>query len=401
MVVADDQVLPITIPEALDSITKLIVDIVRKNRTLVDYYIYPKETPSEIEAYLPRLQVLYARAESLAALDPDKLILVADNATALISAFLLPIVDQLLNAIYGIQQIFIDHYDRDLEHRKPYGTIYNTLEYRERQLKQFQADQMRNPQRRLPESMISIPVSGSDPSFCRFAIAFANHRDQGRLSQVLSGDLSSEDKERLKNHGGAFLSWDCPGCAFKLKYHVASSVTANILSTDDVRCHADVTEIEYRPSWLVKCHLYQTKSQDREDSTNYNSRRGSVSTYNTETTRNSTTRRQSDARRSSVSFFFGAPRRTKSEGVTERVSSSRSKESKGKVGKYGCPFCFVIGKEYGHMEYRHGRDLAEHIAARHSISSPPSSLMLEKYMIGLDGKCAENVRRWDLNIRSK
>lgn len=402
LVLAGDEVLPITIPEALHSVTKMIVDIVRKNRTLVDYYIYPKETPSEIEAYLPRLQALYARVEALSALDLDKLTLVADNAAALVSAFVLPIVDQLLNAVYGVQQIFINHYDRDLEKRKPYATIYNTLEYRERQLKRFQSDQMQNPQRRLPESLVMIPAPGSDPSFCRFAVAFTNHRDHGKLSQVLSEDLSSEDKDRLRNHGGAYLSWDCPGCAFKLKYHVASSITANILATDDVRSHSDVPEIEYRPSWLVKCHLYQMKSQDSDQSTIFSSRRGSVSAMSTDTKRIPAVRRQSDARSiRSSSFFWGAPRRSKSEIVTERSSNLRTKESKLSVSKYGCPFCFVTGKEYGHMDYKHGHELAEHIAARHSYNRPPSSLMLERYMVGLDGRCAENVRRWDLNIKLK
>src|SRR4051794_37425077 len=118
VVLGEDDVLPITIPEALESLTRLIVDVVRKNRTMIDYYIYPRETPSEVEAYKPRLEVLYTRVESLSSIDLQKLTLLVDDAAALVSAFILPIIDQLLNAVHGVQQIFINHYDRDLEQRK-------------------------------------------------------------------------------------------------------------------------------------------------------------------------------------------------------------------------------------------------------------------------------------------
>lgn len=392
----EEDVLPITIPEALDSLTKLIGDVNRKNRTMIDYYIYPKETPSEIEAYRPRLQVLFTRVESLSALDLPKLTLLVDDAAAFMSAFLLPIIDQLLNAVHGVQQIFINHYDRDLEDRKPYNGVYTTLEYRERQLKKFQADQMRNPQRRLPESLTPMPPNPTEPSFCRFAIAYMNHRDHGKLSQVMSEELSSDDKEKLRNSGGAYLSWDCPGCAFKLKYHVVSSMTSNIQLTDDVRSHSSVPEIEYRPAWLVKCHLYQPKSKNVKYSPAWDDRRESA----TDSRRGGTVRRQSDTRshRTSNPFFFGGPRRSQSEVITNKYTTThiRSKET---YAKYGCPFCFVTGREHGHMDYRNGRELAEHIAARHHLGKPPSSLVLEKYMVGLNGRCADNVRRWDLNVR--
>ena len=391
----EEQLHPITIPEAIESLNKIIVDIVRKNRTMVEYYIYPKPVPSEIEAYKPRLQVLYARLEVLATLDLPNLTLMVDDAAALVSAFLLPIVDQLLNAVHGVQSLFINHYDRKLEQRKPYAAIYHTLEYREKQLKKFQSDQMRNPQRRLPETMKPFPPSTAEAVFCRFGVAFANHRDHGKLGHVLPEDLSKDDKERLRNNGGAFLSWDCPGCAFKMKYHVANSINANILSTDDVRSHIDTPEVEYRPSWLVKCHLYQTKNGSRGDRFD---ERDIISP--TGTRRISTVRRQTDSRRFSNPFSFGPPRRTKSEVITEDYTLPRNRSAT-TTAKYGCPFCFVVGKEYGHMDYRHGAELAEHIAARHNLGNQPSGLVLEKYMVGLNGKCAENVRRWDLNIKTR
>lgn len=400
---------PITMPEAIQSIQTLILEIVRKNKTMVDFYIHPKPTPTEVELYAPRLQVLYSRCETLASLEIPKLTLLVDDAAALVSAFLLPIIDQLLNAVHGVQQIFTNHYDRKLEQRKPYGGVYDALEYREKQLKKFQSDQMRSPQRRLPETLTPASPSDAEPVFCRYAVAFTNHRDHGKLAHVHQEELYKEEREKLINSDGAYLSWDCPGCAFKLRYHVANSLAANILATDDVRSHTNVPDVEYRPSFLVKCHLYQRKSEDEDDvfgnrRTSYGAG-GRRNTYE-EVRRTTTTRRKSDARgnRQSGFFFFGGPRRTKDDVVTERFTERQRGSrvrSPSYTAKYGCPFCFVLGKEYGHMEYEHGRDLAEHIAARHNLSRPPSALMLEKYMVGLDGKCAENVRRWDLNIKSR
>lgn len=400
VVVSEEDVLAITIPEAIRSIFTLIMDITRKNRTLVEYYIYPNPTPSQIEAFQPRLQVLYARLESLAALSLMNLTLVADDAPWLIADFLLPILDQLLNAVHGIQELFVKHYDRNLEQRKPYNTLYSTLEYRERQLKKFQNDHLRNPQRRTADALNPATRHPTDSGFCRFAVAFTNHRDHGKLSHISSEDLTSEEKERLRNQGGAYLSWDCPGCAFKLKYHVANSPMANILTTDDVRSHKNSPEVEYRPSWLVKCHLYQAKSDTDTNTTYSRNRRMSVSTID-RTRRGGFVRRQSDARSPRVSnpFFFGVPRRTNSMLVEDVVESSSNFRNSGASAKYGCPFCFATGQEYGHMEYRHGGELAEHIAARHNMGRQPSALVLEKYMVGLNGRCAEKVRRWDLNIK--
>lgn len=402
---------PITVPEAIQSIQTLILEIVRKNKTMVDFYIHPKPTPTEVELYAPRLQVLYSRCETLASLDMPKLTLLVDDAAALVSAFLLPIIDQLLNAVHGFQQIFINHYDRKLEQRKPYGGVYDALEYREKQLKKFQGDQMRSPQRRLPETLTPASPSTAEQTFCRFAVAFTNHRDHGKLAHVHQEELSREEREKLVNSDGAYLSWDCPGCAFKLRYHVANSLAANILATDDVRSHSNAPEVEYRPSFLVKCHLYQRKSEDEDDDLAFGTvrtsfaRGGRRNTYE-EVRTSRTTGRKSDARsnRSSGLFFFGTgTKRSKPDIGTERTERYRSSRAKSPIysAKYGCPFCFVVGKEYGHMEYEHGHELAEHIAARHNLSRPPSALMLERYMVGLDGKCAENVRRWDLNIKSR
>lgn len=204
---AEEELLPITIPEATQSLIDIIIEIVKKNRTMIEYYIYPQETPSEIVAYKPRLQALHARVESLADLRLPKLTLLIDDAAALISAFLLPIIDQLLNAVHGIQDIFTNHYDRDLAERKPYGTLYDTLIYRERQLKKFQQEQMQSPQRRTADALSPTTPTSSEPSFCRYAVAFTNGRDFGKVSHVPAEGLKPEDIERLRNNGGAFLSW--------------------------------------------------------------------------------------------------------------------------------------------------------------------------------------------------
>lgn len=385
------QVQPITVPEAVQALQQTIQDIVRKNRTLVDYYIYPKQVPSEIEAYKPRLQILYGRLDILARLDLQNLQLLVDDATALVVSHLLPIVDQLLNAVHGIQVIFINHYDRDLEHRKPYNAIYQSLEYRESQLKTLQESMMRSNQRRGAELYNPIP-SPPTPAFCRYAIAFANGRDQGKLLQVMSEDLLPEHRERLRSTGGAYLWWDCPGCGFKIRYHIANSHTSNIHLTDEIKTHSHVQDVQYRAAWLVKCHLHQAKTDDDAVEDEPKAKREIVSG------RRGLVRRQTEYRSERrPSLWFGVPRRSVGEVNFEKM---KRRESESLVRhKYGCPFCFAIGRPLQGNTFSTGRDLADHISARHHPGRPLPTLLLEKYAVGLNGKISDRVRRWDLNIK--
>lgn len=399
---SNQRVPPISIEEAIESIRNVIIDVAKKNRTMIDYYISPKRVPTEIEAYKPRLEMLLTRVHSLAELDLPNLTMLVDQAPALMCAFLLPIIDQLLSAISNIQQIFINHYDRELARRQPYREAYDVLQYRGRQLEQLHRVQMSHSQQRPAESLSPLRLGDSEYVFCQYAIAFTNDRDQGRLSQVLPEDLTKEDRDRLRNSGGAFLSWDCPGCAFSLKYHIVNSVSSNILSTDDIRTHPSAPGVQYRPSWLVKCHLYQAQSKGRRGSdpvedSRFNTAERRMST--SDARRGSMVRRQSEivSPRSSGSFWFGTPKRSKTVVVKGKTTSLASKE---KTARYGCPFCFVVGKEDRHMEYRNGRELAEHIASRHHAKRAPSGLILDKYQVGIDGRCSDELGRWELNLRS-
>lgn len=387
-------VAPIHVEEAINCVRQIIIDVAKKNHTMIDYYIDPRRVPQEIEAYRPRLEILHARTQSLSDLNLDKLGMLVDQAAALVCAFLLPIIDQLLSAIHGFQHILINRYDEKLARRRPYDSAYNVLVDTERRLEQFQKEQ-RMHQRKLAESLSLMPLRSAEPRFCSFAVAFTNNRDLGKLSQVLSENLTKEDKDRLRAHGGAFLSWDCPGCAFRLKYHIISSVSSSILSTDDVRSHSSAPQIEYRPSWLVKCHLYQSPNK---------SSRGSIRTDDKLSMsggrRGSVTRRQTEVinPRSSGSFWFGTPKRSQSVMIREKSSTTQGREG---TAKYGCPFCFVTDREAGHMDFRNGRELAEHIAGKHYVKRAPSGLMLEKYRVGVDGKCADKMGKWEVNIRSR
>lgn len=387
-------VVSISVEEAIECVRHIIIDVAKKNHTMIDYYIDPRRVPQEIEAYRPRLEVLHSRTQSLSDLNLDKLGMLVDQAAALVCAFLLPIIDQLISAIHGFQGILINQYDEKLAQRKPYDSAYNVLIDTERRLERFQKEQ-RLHQRKLAESLSLVPLRGVEPRFCSFAIAFTNNRDLGKLSQVLPENLTREDKDRLREHGGAFLSWDCPGCAYRLKYHIVSSVSSSILSTDDVRIHSSAPQVEYRPSWLVKCHLYQSPNKGN---------RGSIRTDDKLSVsggrRGSVTRRQSEVinPRSSGSFWFGAPKRSQSVMIREKSSTTQGREG---TPKYGCPFCFVTDREAGHMDYRNGRELAEHIACKHHVKRAPSGLMLEKYRVGIDGRCADKVGKWEVNIRSR
>ena len=56
---------PISIQEGVDELSKQISSIRRKTNTLIDYYIYPEPTPSEISAYDPRMKLLQDRLNTL------------------------------------------------------------------------------------------------------------------------------------------------------------------------------------------------------------------------------------------------------------------------------------------------------------------------------------------------
>lgn len=343
---------PISIQEGVDELSKQISAIRRKTNTLIDYYIYPEPTPSEISAYDPRMKVLQDRLNTLSKINYPNLAHLLDDSDALAASYLNATIDQLLNAIHGIDEIFTQHYDRILEERKPFQTIYKVLEHRERQLKDVIHNQMTDPRKLRPEDLRPNEIG----YFCRGAIQMVNKRDRGKISQLRDRDLLDENKARLKRYGGAILWWECQECAFKLRYHVTNSINSSIHSTDEIRDHNGIA-VEYKSTFLIKCHTYQPAFA-----------------------------RSSRGSRGSISLFGGNDR---DRGI---VSASAM--------KYGCVFCFAAGKklERGVSAFGTGRDFAAHIAQKHRKYTPPGPL-LQKYNVAIKGKCAEGVGRWDVNFK--
>lgn len=352
---------PITVGHAIDDLLAILAQIRHKLKTLVDWYIYPDIVPSEIRAYDPRLMILHARLKALATIDYQQLPYIIDGSDALASQYLTQIVEQLLNSVHGIQAIFVNHYDRELQERRPFATIWETLTYRDEQLKQVPALSPSNPRRLRPEDLRPNELG----NFCRGALELANNRDRGRISFVDKKDLLEENRRKLKAFGGAYLYWECPECAYKVRYHVSNSATSNIHSTDEVREH-DGLGIQYRSSFLAKCHLFLPLSEKTSTSS------------------------------SSPSPFASNTRR---DGLALARPSSYGSTYSPSTAKYGCIFCFACGYELerGESAFWTAREFAEHIAREHKRPLPPS-LMLHRFLVAVEGKLVDERRRWDLNI---
>ena len=328
------QTIPISV--AVTDLNKQISIIRRKTNTLIDYYIYPEPTPSAIAAYEPRLVILESRLSSFSQLSYTNLAYLLDDSDALAASYLLSIVDQLLNAVHGIQELFQSHYDRQLEVRRPFDTVYNVLLFRETQLKDTRHLHMTDTRRLKPEDLRPNHTG----NFCRGAIQMINQRDRGHISYVQPKELLSENRAQLDRNSGAYLWWECQDCSFRLRYHVSTSARSNIHSTAEVREHEGV-KVEYKSAFLTKSHLYQPTSIKGS-----RGRLGSALKYG-------------------CVFCFVC-------------------ESRDRTG--------VIG-------FATGRELATHIAGKHrGTKNIPSPLMLQKFNVAIKGKVSENVRRWDINL---
>jgi hypothetical protein len=220
---------------------------------MVDYYIYPHPIPSEIGEYEPRLKALETRIKNLKKLNLAQLKQLIDNHEGLAAHYLLEIVLQLQNAIWGFRRLFEEHYDRNLTNRSPYGTIYEELRDIETNLKtMINEGQAERGRRRAELQPSTAPVR-----FCKGAIQLINRSDTGTLNPVASRDLLASNKLVLLQHGGFFLWWACTSCDFRVRYHVSASRLSSIESNEEVREHTGVP-MEYRSSFLAKCHLFNS-----------------------------------------------------------------------------------------------------------------------------------------------
>ncbi|KAJ4523154.1 hypothetical protein HRR78_000647 [Exophiala dermatitidis] len=208
---------PITMSEAIDSLLKLLIRIRQKLHTLISWYIDLEVTPNAIQAYEPRLMILYDRLMAMRTLSYTQLPYLIDNSDALAAQYLIDIASQLSNAAHGIQTIFVNHYDRDLEERQPFAAISDTLAYRTDQLRLVPTLNPSNPLRLRAEDM----RGGTNELgyFCRGALQLNNNLDKGRVSFVdKKTELSEDDRLKLRVVGGAFLNWECPD-SFLAKCH--------------------------------------------------------------------------------------------------------------------------------------------------------------------------------------
>jgi hypothetical protein len=353
---------PITVPAAITDLKLQITNIRKKNNVLIGYYIEPKPVPSELLAHDPRLGILTTRLDTLAKLSmpttgkTGNLAFIMDEPDAIAAEYLNEIIDQLLNAIHGFQEIFEQRYDPELKVKKPFDTIYKTIEYRETQLKNVIFD-ARRPPLGMHEPLRPEDMSPSEPVyFCRGAVQMINNRDKGRISAVLPSELLRENRTVLSKYGGAFLWWQCPSCEFRARFHIAGSSSSSIHNTEEIREHPDC-DVEYRSIFLAKSHLFNDPSFAGEQIINR--------------------RPRSISGRNSISF----------------ASDS----------KYGCLFCFGQGKELSWANetmFRTGQDLAEHIAENHRKGKKiPPPLMLRKFCVAIDGRHSDGVRRWELNFK--
>lgn len=360
---------PITIPTAITDLKLQIANIRKKNTVLIGYYIDPDPVPSELLAHDPRLGILAARLDTLAKLSyptnakTGSLSYIIDEPDAMAAEYLNEIIDQLLNAVHGFQEIFEQRYDLDLKVKKPFDTIYKTIEHRETQLKNLIFD-ARRPPPGMHEPLRPEDRTPTKPVyFCRGAVQLINNRDKGRISSVLPSELTRENRTMLSKFGGAFLWWQCPSCDFRARFHIAGSLSSSIHNTEEIREHPNC-EVEYRSIFLAKSHLFSDPGYIREQSVPIANRRPRS---------------------------FGG--RSSSGNVRFTTESS----------KYGCVFCFAQGKELSWEDdtmFRTSQDLVEHIAENHRKGKktlPP--LMLRKFCIAIGGRLSDGVRRWELNFK--
>jgi hypothetical protein len=248
---------PIGIGEALHDVAEYATQVSRRNRTLIDYYIYPHPTPTEIEAYEPRVKALETRIKNLKKLSFTQLRQVIDDPDSFAASYLLQIIEQLQNAIYGFRQLFQEHYDRNLAQRNPYATIYEQLHDIDTRLKILIDDRQRERNRHRAENQAPTATT----RFCKGAIQLINRSDTGALNQVDSRELLEANKLVLRHHGGCFLWWACTSCDFRLRYHVSASKYSSIENNDEIREHSGIP-MEYRSAFLAKSHLFNAQFED-------------------------------------------------------------------------------------------------------------------------------------------
>lgn len=242
----------IPVKDALDDTTDYTAQVCRRNKVLIDYYIYPHPTPTEIEAFEPRLKALEKRIKVLKSINLAQSRQLFDDPDSITAFYLQQIIDQLRNAIFGFKGLFQEHYDPTLAQRNPYANIDERLEEIVQGLEKLRGERKRDRVRHLADNQ---PATGSI-QFCRGAIRLINGHDTGTLNQVHDRDLLQDNRAVLRQDGGTFLWWECSVCNFRLRYHVKASKFSSLESNAEVRKHPNLP-MEYRSIFLAKSHLSQ------------------------------------------------------------------------------------------------------------------------------------------------
>ena len=239
----------------LDECANHATDVRRRNNTLIDYYIYPKPTPTAIAAYDPRLATLESRINSIKKLDFSQLEMLIDDPDCLAASYLNNIIQELLNAISGSKHLFEKHYDPSLRQRAPYAASYAALELLQNRLHVLISTRLSKPNRPRAEHFV-FQRNSSSHQFCRGGVQVLNDNDHGRIANVSGKDILSSNRKVLAEIGGAYLWWTCPtsSCAFKLRFHILGSQASSIHSNSESRSHPSIP-LEYRSTFLIKSHL--------------------------------------------------------------------------------------------------------------------------------------------------
>jgi hypothetical protein len=326
----------LNIKAALDECADHVADVRRRNNTLIEFYIYPSTVPTAIAAYDPRLVTLQNRVKSIKKINFSQLELLIDDPDCLAAAHLISIITELLNAIFGYNRLFEQHYDQSLSQRAPYAATYGALEGLQFRLSELISIRQSDPGRPPAEHLLAQWNSSNSSShrFCRGAVQVLNDNDRGRIANVSEKDLLFSNRDVLADQGGAYLWWRCPvaSCAFKLRFHILGSQALSIHNNSEIRSHPFVP-LEYRSTFLIKSHLH--------------------------------------------------------------IASDRAGTT-----KYGCLFCFAEGipLQSGQSAFNNGRELAVHVCGAHKGSKLPPAMLLEKIRVAVGGQCPMTVTRWDANF---
>ena len=242
----------IKIDDAFDDALGHCEEILKRNQILIDYYIYPTKTPTQIADYEHIIKGIQSRIKNLQKLDYSQLKCVINDPDCLAATYLEEYVQSLDDALYGIKKLFIDHYDPKLADCSPYATIPQSLADFKLDLQNLQKD--RRADREAPAT--EQKIRSGPLQFYRGAVQLINNVNKGEFGIVSEEELLEPNRKMLTKRKGVFCWWRCSRCEFRVRYHLKPSQVIALQDCDEIRKH-DGAPLSYRPVWLAKSHLRQ------------------------------------------------------------------------------------------------------------------------------------------------